>query len=96
MSIAVIAGIFAGAIFGALAFAVLDDFEGVAAPLWGALVGALVAATGIFVAVETSAGLARRDRLMAQCLADGKKEYECAGLLSEPHSSIVPIIIPVH
>lgn len=31
-------------------------------------------------------------RLMSQCLADGKKEYECKGLLKQEY---VPVFIPV-
>lgn len=31
-------------------------------------------------------------RLMSQCLADGKKEYECKSLLKQDY---VPVFIPV-
>lgn len=36
-------------------------------------------------------------RLMEQCLADGRKRYECAGILSGANSSpvIAPVIIPM-
>ena len=40
---------------------------------------------------------AERARLMQQCLDDGKKEYECQGLLARGQSTTfipLPIIIP--
>ena len=39
----------------------------------------------------------KKARLMAQCMEDGKKEYECESMLAKPRSSVVPIpvVIPV-
>jgi hypothetical protein len=36
------------------------------------------------------------NRLMAQCMADGKKEYECVALLDSKDTTFIPmpIIIP--
>jgi len=33
------------------------------------------------------------DRLMAQCMADGKKEYECVAMLRNNSSTIIPMPI---
>lgn len=34
------------------------------------------------------------NRLMAQCMADGRKEYECVGILHR-NDAQVPIVMPV-
>lgn len=38
------------------------------------------------------------DRLIQQCLEDGRKEYECQAMLKRNSSdtSYVPVIIPIH
>ena len=38
-----------------------------------------------------------KERLMQQCMEDGKKEYECESMLRKPQSNIVPmpVVIPV-
>lgn len=38
---------------------------------------------------------ANDNRLMAQCMADGKREYECVSLLRKPASQMVPVFIPM-
>lgn len=37
------------------------------------------------------------NRLIKQCMDDGKKEYECKALLRKPQSNVIPmpIVIPV-
>jgi hypothetical protein len=47
--------------------------------------------TGVFVIESRSAN--EHERLMQQCLEDGKKEYECAALLKRDRSSTT-IVIP--
>lgn len=48
-------------------------------------------------AAASSSEHAEHERLMAQCIQDGKKEYECVSLLKKPESTVtsVPIIIPI-
>lgn len=67
---------------------------------------ALFSAEGLLIAllVALAAGLyfthraasSERARLMAECLADGRKEYQCASMLMRNSSDApVPIIIPM-
>lgn len=42
-----------------------------------------------------SVDVANDNRLMAQCMADGKREYECVSLLRKPASQMVPVFIPM-
>jgi len=44
--------------------------------------------------VEKSA-VDERARLVAQCMDDGKKEYECRSMFKSSDSTYVPIIIPM-
>jgi hypothetical protein len=34
-------------------------------------------------------------RLMNQCLADGRKEYECVGILRRGRSANMPTVMPI-
>lgn len=47
----------------------------------------------VYLGIE---GEREKERLLRQCLADGKKEYECAALLCKPSSYPVIIPVPVH
>lgn len=35
-----------------------------------------------------------KDAMLAQCMADGKKEYQCHAMLDD-HESVVPVFIPM-
>lgn len=35
------------------------------------------------------------DRLLVQCMDDGKKEYECVSMLRRNRDTVVPIPIPI-
>lgn len=39
---------------------------------------------------------AERERLVSQCLADGRREYECRSMMRGPDTTVVPmpIIVP--
>lgn len=54
----------------------------------GVLVVGLFIAMGIAASNENE----KHDRLMAQCMADGKKEYECEAMLKsgKPLTTVVP------
>ena len=51
----------------------------------------------LILAITAFAYCEQRDynRLMAQCLADGKKEYECRAILKQGDTTYIPIVIPV-
>lgn len=54
---------------------------------FGAVITVLVAiAVAFLVCVAVSSGR-NHDRLLAQCLADGRKEYECEALLRSNDNS---------
>lgn len=51
---------------------------------------AIIACVGLMIYVGF-AEVGEHKRLMAQCIQDGKKEYECEVLLRKPQAQIVPI-----
>lgn len=59
----------------------------------GLLVVFIVAAMGLVIitAIDDSH---ETDRLMKQCLADGRKEYECHGMLDHKNR-YTPMMIPI-
>lgn len=62
--------------------------------------GCLITFIVMFIVVLVMAinqDVQKKTRLMAQCMEDGKKEYECESMLAKPRSSVVPmpVIIPV-
>lgn len=46
--------------------------------------------------VAAFADVKENRRLVAQCMADGKKEYECVALLKDPPSHVMPVVVPIH
>lgn len=50
---------------------------------------------GLGLAISETAS--EHNRLIKQCMDDGKKEYECEALLRKPQSNVthMPIVIPV-
>lgn len=56
-------------------------------------------AMGHYIYSDITAGNTNHTRLIAQCMADGKKEYECVALLQRPQSNTqvipIPLILPV-
>lgn len=69
----------------------MKDFIAFIADTWVVWVigGALGLLTGWAVIHDSN----NRDRLMQQCMADGKKEYECVSLLKQ---DTVPVFIPIY
>ena len=61
-----------------------------------AVVVALLSAFVWWIVDGSKQESAEKARLMAQCMADGKKEYECVSILRKPQGSVIPIpiIIP--
>lgn len=52
----------------------------------------IVGATLLLVAIVL--GEKEADRLMKQCMEDGKKEYECRALIKQGDTTYIPIVIP--
>jgi len=65
----------------------------------GGVVAILILATifgGMIVGYDAmQRQFANERRLMDQCLADGKKEYECRSILNSGSTTYIPIVIPV-
>lgn len=57
----------------------------------------LLIGLGILVIIFVGYGIQQKyNRLMAQCMADGKKEYECVSMLKNDVDIVpMPIVIPV-
>lgn len=45
--------------------------------------------------VAMFADVSYKQKLMDQCMADGKKEYECRALIKQGDTTYIPIVIPV-
>lgn len=61
---------------------------------WWLMGGLLALVTGAVV-YAASLEAVEHQRLMRQCVADGRKEYECLSMLKRNETAYVPIIIPV-
>lgn len=42
------------------------------------------------------AGVAEDNRLIAQCMADGKKEYECKAMFKRNETTVVPMPVIIN
>ena len=49
---------------------------------------------GLFVCAVIGSGR-DKDALIAQCMADGKKEYQCHAMLDD-HDQTIPVFIPMY
>lgn len=61
------------------------------------VVGVIIAALIAVLVAAAIADTENTSRLMAQCQADGHKEYECVSMLRKSETTVVPmpIAIPV-
>lgn len=48
----------------------------------------------MFVAI--SHDIKEERRLLGQCMADGRKEYECRSMLQKPQTTVVPMPVVIH
>jgi len=63
---------------------------------FGWILGIITVALIMLVIAAGMSSAAKHNRLMAQCIADGKKEYECEAMLKTDTDFVaVPVIIPV-
>lgn len=63
--------------------------------IMGAIGGVLIMClVGLYKIEEAEA--AERERLIEQCMDDGKKEYECRAMYDRQRAASVPIIIPMY
>lgn len=78
---------------GFIAGMILDWNEFVVGGFMIVLLATLLGGLGYAITMEN----AEHRRLIAQCMEDGKKEYECEAMLKKPRSSVVPmpVIIPM-
>lgn len=68
----------------------------VGAMLWvlGLMAVALIVALP-FIVWAVLEGIENDRRLVAQCIADGRKEYECEAMLRRSTTAVVPIPMPI-
>lgn len=60
---------------------------------WGFLLSIIIFLGILFVAFYCEDE--KRQRLVNQCMADGRKEYECESMFRTTHStSYIPIVVP--
>lgn len=57
--------------------------------------GWVVAGLIVVMVIAIFAEGSYKQRLMEQCMADGKKEYECRALIKQGDTTYIPIVIPV-
>lgn len=88
-----ILGVLALSFIGFVAGMILGWNEFVVGGFMIVLLATLFGGLGYAITMEN----AEHRRLIAQCMEDGKKEYECEALLKEPQSRVMPmpIVIPI-
>lgn len=62
--------------------------------IFGALMFVIIFSTTILIWAALY-DASDRKRLMAQCLVDGHKEYECVGMLNNGGGGMYPVIVPM-